>query len=36
LIFSSFNNMLFPILLIVLGAYLILSRSGLFRNKKET
>jgi len=35
LIFSSFNNMLFPILLIVLGAYLILSRSGLFRNKKE-
>jgi len=35
LIFSSFNNLLFPILLIFLGAYLILSRSGLFGGKKE-
>jgi len=34
LIFSSFNNLLFPVLLILLGAYLILSRSGLFRTKK--
>lgn len=30
LIFSSFNNMIFPVLLILLGIYLILSRSGLF------
>lgn len=37
LIFSSFNNMLFPILLILLGAYMILSRSGLFgRNKDDS
>lgn len=34
LIFSSFNNLLFPVLLIVLGAYLVLSRSGLFGTKK--
>ena len=34
LIFSSFNNMVFPILLILLGVYLVLSRSGLFRAKK--
>lgn len=34
MIFSSFNNILFPILLIVLGAYLVLSRSGLFGTKK--
>jgi hypothetical protein len=34
LIFSSFGNMLFPILLILLGAYLVLSRSGLFGTKK--
>ena len=30
MIFSSFNNMVFPVLLILLGAYLVLSRSGLF------
>jgi hypothetical protein len=30
LIFSSFNNLVFPILLIVLGVYLVLSRTGLF------
>jgi hypothetical protein len=34
MIFSSFSNILFPVLLIVLGAYLILSRSGLFGTKK--
>lgn len=35
MIFSSFNNVLFPILLILLGAYMILSRSGLFGGKKS-
>jgi len=35
LIFSSFNNLIFPILLILLGAYLMLSRSGLFSRKKD-
>lgn len=37
LIFSSFNKLIFPILLILLGGYLVLSRSGLFgkRNKPE-
>ncbi len=35
LIFSSFNNLLFPILLILLGAYLILSRSSLPGRKKD-
>jgi hypothetical protein len=35
MIFSSFNNLLFPILLILLGAYMILSRSGLFGGKKD-
>ena len=35
MIFSSFNNMLFPILLIVLGAYLVLVRAGLFGGKKS-
>jgi len=34
MIFSSFNNLLFPILLIVLGAYLVLSRTGLFGKSK--
>ena len=34
MIFSSFSDTLFPILLILLGAYLVLSRSGLFRTKK--
>ena len=33
-IFSSFSNIVFPVLLIILGAYLVLSRSGLFRAKK--
>lgn len=37
LIFSSFNNLIFPILLILLGVYLVLSRTGLFgkRNNPE-
>ena len=35
MIFSSFNNMIFPILLILLGGYLVLSRSGLFGGKKD-
>jgi hypothetical protein len=30
MIFSSFGNLAFPILLILLGVYLVLSRSGLF------
>jgi hypothetical protein len=33
MLFSSFNNMIFPVLLILLGAYLVLSRSGLLRRK---
>jgi hypothetical protein len=35
MIFSSFGNLLFPILLILLGGYLVLSRSGLFVRKHE-
>jgi hypothetical protein len=31
MLFSSFNGLIFPILLILLGAYLVLSRSGLFK-----
>ena len=34
MIFSSFSNIIFPVLLIILGAYLVLSRSGLFGQKK--
>ena len=34
MIFSSYSNILFPVLLILLGAYLILRRSGLFGMKK--
>lgn len=33
-IFSSFSNMIFPILLILLGGYLVLSRSGLLGRKQ--
>jgi hypothetical protein len=33
MVFSSFNNMIFPVLLILLGIYLVLSRSGLLRRK---
>lgn len=35
MIFSSFNNLIFPVLLIVLGAYLVLARSGLFKRHKD-
>jgi hypothetical protein len=35
MIFSSFDNLLFPILLILLGSYMILSRTGLFGAKKD-
>ncbi|HSL43490.1 MAG TPA: hypothetical protein VK897_08660 [Anaerolineales bacterium] len=34
MIFSSFGNMIFPVLLILLGGYLVLSRSGLFGSRK--
>jgi hypothetical protein len=34
MIFSSFSNVIFPLLLIVLGAYLVVSRSGLLGAKK--
>ena len=33
-LFSSYNNLLFPILLILLGGYLVISRTGLLRGKK--
>ena len=35
MVFSNFSNILFPILLIVAGAYLVLSRSGLPGSKKS-
>jgi len=35
MIFSGFTNTIFPILLIVLGSYLMLTRSGLFNTKKQ-
>jgi hypothetical protein len=35
MIFSSFSNILFPVLLILLGAYLVLSRSGMFSSRKS-
>ncbi|MGE5374469.1 MAG: hypothetical protein ACM3XO_05375 [Bacteroidota bacterium] len=34
-LFSSLSNMVFPVLLILLGIYLVLSRSGLFHGKQE-
>lgn len=34
MIFSSFSSVIFPLLLIVLGAYLVVSRSGLLGAKK--
>src|SRR5574342_144377 len=34
MIFSSFSNILFPVLLILLGAYLVLARSGRLGAKK--
>jgi hypothetical protein len=36
MIFSSFGDELFPILLILLGGYLVISRSGLFSRKQES
>lgn len=36
MLFSSFNDMVFPVLLILLGAYLVLARSGLFRRQAHT
>jgi hypothetical protein len=35
MIFSSFNNIIFPVLLIVLGVYLVLTRSGMLGGKKN-
>jgi len=35
MIFSSFNGMIFPVLLILLGGYLVVSRSGLLGGKKN-
>jgi hypothetical protein len=36
MIFSSFSNIVFPVLLIGLGIYLVLSRSGLFRKHEDS
>ena len=36
MIFSSFSNMVFPVLLIVLGAYLIVVRSGLLKKREDS
>lgn len=36
MVFSSFGNLIFPILLILLGAYLVLSRSGLLGKREDT
>ena len=35
MIFSSFGNLIFPVLLILLGIYLVLSRSGLFGGNRS-
>ncbi|MBK9925237.1 MAG: hypothetical protein IPP66_08080 [Anaerolineales bacterium] len=35
MIFSSFSNLIFPILLILLGAYLVLNHSGLLSRRKD-
>lgn len=36
MIFSSFSSVLFPILLILLGGYLVLARSGLFKRHESS
>ena len=36
MIFSSFNSMIFPIVLIAAGAYLVLSRAGTFRRNDSS
>jgi len=35
MIFSSFSNIVFPVLLIALGAYLVVTRSGLFKKHED-
>jgi hypothetical protein len=35
MIFSSFSNIVFPVLLIVLGAYLVVVRSGLLKKRED-
>ncbi len=35
MMFSSFNSLIFPVLLIALGAYLVLTRSGLLNRKNN-
>ena len=35
MMFSSFNNLIFPVLLILLGVYLVVARSGLLGGKKN-
>ena len=36
MIFSSFGNMIFPVLLILLGAYLVVTRSGLLKKNDNS
>ena len=36
MIFSSYGNMIFPVLLILFGLYLVVTRSGLFKKKDES
>jgi hypothetical protein len=36
MIFSSFSSLVFPVLLILLGGYLVLARSGLFQKHDDT
>lgn len=36
MIFSSFSSILFPLMLIVLGAYLVVARSGMFRKHDDS
>ena len=36
MMFSSFGNIVFPVLLILLGIYLILARSGAFRKREDS
>jgi hypothetical protein len=36
MLFSSFNNLIFPVLLILLGAYLVFTRSGLIRRNDSS
>jgi hypothetical protein len=35
MLFSSYSNILFPVLLILLGGYLVLSRTGLLGGRKR-